>query len=165
MTDDLSLWDAAFFNISAQEAAAIDPQQRVMLECVWEAIEDAGIPKSDLTGQNVGCFVGGSYADYELQNLKDSDTAPPYQATGTHACMLSNRVSYCFDLKGPSMTIDTACSSSLSALHIACQSLRCGETTAAIVGGCHLNLLPDYFVTMSLSRYVGRHLNHSLDAD
>jgi acyl transferase domain-containing protein len=101
-----------------------------------------------------GVYIGGSFADYELNNLKDTETAPMFQATGCAASLMSNRLSYYFDLRGPSFTIDTACSSSLSALHLACQSLRMGETSAAIVGGSHLNLLPDYFVTMSTSRYV-----------
>ena len=77
-----------------------------------------------------------------------------FQATGCAAALMSNRLSYYFDFRGPSFTIDTACSSSLSALHLACQSLKNGETTSAIVGGCHLNILPDYFITMSMSRYV-----------
>lgn len=150
---DISLFDAAFFNISAQEAASLDPQQRIMLESAFEALEDAGITKNEVAGQNIGCFVGGSSADYEVANLRDTDTTPPYLATGTHQCMLSNRLSYYLDLRGPSVTVDSACSSSLSALHVACQSLRSGESKAAIVGACHLNLTPDYFIAMSMSRY------------
>ena len=150
--DDIALFDAPFFNITAQEATALDPQQRLMLECTYEALENGGIPKHTVIGQNVGVFVGGSFSDYELHCLRDSETAPMYQATACAAALLSNRISYYFDLKGPSATVDTACSSSLSALHVACQSLRAGETTQAIVGGCHLNLLPDYFITYSMQR-------------
>lgn len=75
-----------------------------------------------------------------------------FQATGCAASLMANRLSYYFDFRGPSFTIDTACSSSLGALHLACQALRAGEISSAIVGGCHLNVLPDYFITMSMSR-------------
>jgi len=130
----------------------MDPQQRLGLEVTYEALESAGIPKESLIGKDVGVFVGGSFADYELHNCRDIDTAPMFAATGSAACMLSNRISYYFDLRGPSFTVDTACSSSLTALHQAMTSLRRKECKHAIVGGSHLNILPDYFVTMSTSQ-------------
>ncbi len=120
-------------------------------------------------------FVGGSLSEYETHLSRDSDTIPIHQTTGnenilppsrvsitdlvpiTLGCaqaMQSNRLSHFFDLRGPSFTLDTACSSSLTTLHVACQSLRAGESTAAIVGGCHLNLLPESFISFSSSRYV-----------
>ncbi|KAG0652505.1 Reducing polyketide synthase [Hyphodiscus hymeniophilus] len=122
--EDVGLFDAPFFNISAQEARSIDPQQRLLLECTYDALENAGVPKETIIGQNVGVFVGGSFSDYSLYCLRDADTVPAYEATGTAQSVLSNRLSYYFDLKGPSVTVDTACSSGLSALHLACQSLR-----------------------------------------
>lgn len=147
--EDVALFDAPFFNISAQEAKSIDPQQRLLLECTYEAFENAGVPSESVVGKNVGVFIGGSLSDYSLLCLRDIDTAPPYEATGTAQSVLSNRLSYYFDLKGPSVTVDTACSSTLAAVHLACQSLRSGESSQAVVGGSHLNLLPDIFVSMS----------------
>lgn len=154
LSEDIGLFDAPFFNVTEREAISMDPQQRLLLECTFEALENAGIPKRDLVGQNVGVFVGGSFADYELRNCRDIETAPIFQATGCAQSLLSNRLSYYFDLAGPSFTVDTACSSSLGALHLACQSLRNGESSQAIVASCHLNILPDYFVIMSMSRLV-----------
>ncbi|KAJ5628253.1 type I iterative polyketide synthase [Penicillium lividum] len=150
--ETLSQFDAQFFNVTVQEAVAMDPQQRLLLECSYEALESAGIPKESLAGRKVGVFVGGNFADYELRNLRDIETCPPFQATGNASSIQSNRISYFFDLKGPSITIDTACSSSLVALHYAVQSLRNGESEEALVAGCRLNLLPDYFVSMSMSQ-------------
>ena len=152
--EDIALFDAPFFNISATEAKGIDPQQRLMLECTYEALENAGVPKESVVGRNVGVFVGGSYAEYASYCMKDTDTVPAYEATGTAQSILSNRVSYYFDFKGPSVTVDTACSSTLAALHLACQSLRSGESSSALVGGSHLNLVPDMFISMSNSRLL-----------
>ncbi|KAJ5702830.1 type I iterative polyketide synthase [Penicillium malachiteum] len=150
--ETLSRFDAPFFNVTMQEAISMDPQQRLLLECSYEALESAGIPKESLAGRNVGVFCGGNFADYELRNLRDIETCPQFQATGNAPSLQSNRISYFFDLQGPSVTIDTACSSSLVALHYAVQSLRSGESKEALVGGCRLNVLPDYFVSMSMSQ-------------
>ncbi|TVY85582.1 Reducing polyketide synthase [Lachnellula suecica] len=151
LSEDLGLFDAPFFNLTEKEAISLDPQQRLLLECTYEAFENGGIPKHKLAGENVGVFVGGSFSDYELRNCRDSDTAPAFQATGCAASLLANRISYYFDLAGPSFTVDTACSSSLTALHLACQSIRNGESSQAVVASAHLNLLPDYFILMSMS--------------
>ncbi|KAJ6013940.1 type I iterative polyketide synthase [Penicillium herquei] len=150
--ETLSQFDAPFFNVTMQEAISMDPQQRLLLECSYEALESAGIPKESLAGRNVGVFCGGNFADYELRNLRDIETCPQFQATGNAPSLQSNRISYFFDLQGPSVTIDTACSSSIVALHYAVQSLRSGESKEALVGGCRLNVLPDYFVSMSMSQ-------------
>lgn len=155
LSQDVGVFDAPFFNITALEATSLDPQQRILLECTFEALESAGVPKESLIGSDTGVFVGGSFPDYELNNLRDMDTAPMFGATGCAPAMLSNRISYYFDFRGPSFTADTACSSSLVALHQAMQSLRSGESKHAIVAGCHLNLLPDYFVHMSTSQLMG----------
>lgn len=154
LDDDVSRFDAPFFNITLQEAISLDPQQRILLECTFEALENAGISKQSLAGRNVGVFAGGSYADYEVRNVRDLDTIPMHQATGGAMTMHANRISYYFDFHGPSFTVDTACSSSLTALHLACQSLRNGECSMAVVACAHLNLTPDLFVSMSLSRSV-----------
>lgn len=154
--EDVALFDAPFFNVSAAEARSMDPQQRVLLECAYEAWENAGVPRETVVGRDVGVFVGGSFADYSLYCLRDVETAPPYEATGTAQSVLSNRLSYYFDLKGPSVTVDTACSSTMAALHLACQSLRAGESSQAIVGGSHLNLVPEIFVSMSNLRLLSQ---------
>jgi acyl transferase domain-containing protein len=154
LKEDVGLFDAPFFNITLQEARSMDPQQRIMLECVYEALENAGIPNHEVTGRKVGVFAGASYPDYELNNTRDIETIPMYAATGTSMALQANRVSYYFDLKGPSISIDTACSSSLTALHLASQSIRNGECSIAIVGGCHLNLIPEAFISMTRSRSV-----------
>jgi acyl transferase domain-containing protein len=151
LEEDIDLFDAPFFNITEKEAISMDPQQRLLLECTFEALENAGIPKRSLAGKNVAVFVGGSFADYEVNNVQDTDTAPMHQATGCAATMLANRLSYYFDFAGPSATVDTACSPSLAALHLACQSLHSGESSHAVVGSSHLNILPDFFITMSMS--------------
>ena len=111
-----------------------------------------GTPLQNMKEQNVGVYVGGCMSDYAGLHGKDPETSDAYQVTGNALNILSNRVSYLFDLRGPSMTLDTACSSSLVALHLACQSLRTKETRQAIVGGVHLMLSPDPMTSMSMLR-------------
>lgn len=153
LDEDVGRFDAPFFNITLQEARSLDPQQRLALECTYEALENGGLSKQSVAGQNVGVFAGASISDYEMRNLRDPDTIPMHQATGNALSLQSNRISYYFDLTGPSFTVDTACSSSLTALHLACQSLRAGESSAAVVSGAHLSLTPELFISMSNSRY------------
>ena len=152
LDEDIARFDAPFFNLSVQEASSMDPQQRLLLECSYEALESAGIPKERLVHRDVGVFVGGNFSDYELNNVRDVETIPMYQATGCAPSLQSNRISYFFDLQGPSITVDTACSSSLVALHYGVQSLRSGESKEALIAGCHLNIVPDFFVSMSMSQ-------------
>ena len=130
-----------------------DPQQRLLLECTYEAFENAGIPKESIVGRKVGVFVGGALSDYQLGNLRDLEHTPMFDATGNHSSILPGRLSYYFDLRGPSFAVDTACSSGLYALDVAVKSIRSGESEMAIVAACHLNLQPDGFVSMSLSRF------------
>ena len=111
-----------------------------------------GISLDRLAGTSTGVYVGAAQIDYANLLSKDVEDFPTYQSTGTSANTLSNRISYLFDLKGPSITMDTACSSSLVALHTACQSLRAGEVNQAIVCGAHIMLNPDTMVHMSLLR-------------
>ncbi|KAG0161375.1 hypothetical protein PDIDSM_8909 [Penicillium digitatum] len=152
LDEDIARFDAPFFNLTVQEATSMDPQQRLLLECAFEALESAGIPKENFARQKVGVFAGGNFSDYELNNVRDIETILMHQATGCAASLQSNRISYFFDLRGPSITVDTACSSSLVALHYAVQSLRSGESKEALVAGCHLNLVPDIWVSMSMSQ-------------
>ncbi|KAK8036282.1 Reducing polyketide synthase PKS1 [Apiospora rasikravindrae] len=149
---DLAAFDAPFFSLTEKEAISMDPQQRLLLECTFEALENAGVPRHTIVGKDVGVFVGGSFPEYESHCFRDTDRIPMHQATGCAYAMQSNRLSHFFDLKGPSFTTDTACSSSLVALHLACQSLRAGESSMAIVGGCHLNMLPEFWISFAKSR-------------
>lgn len=126
----------------------------MLLECTYEAFENAGIPKDSLAGKKVGVFVGGAAADYRLGTLRDPEQTPMFDATGSHQSIQAGRISHYFDLRGPSFSADTACSSSLYALHSAMQSIRSGESDQAIVAACHLNLQPGDWISMSLSRYV-----------
>ncbi|KAA8652757.1 type I polyketide synthase [Aspergillus tanneri] len=146
---DLSLFDAPFFNISAPEARAMDPQQRQTLESTYEAIENAGITMQALAGSNTAVFVNTYNRDWFAIALRDPEAIPKYQALGTGDALMSNRVSYFFDLKGPSMTLDTGSSRSMVAVHQACQSLRTGESSQAIVSTVNLILDPELLIGMS----------------
>ena len=155
LTEDISLFDAGFFNITANEAAAMDPQHRLLLEVAYEAIESAGLTVEQLRNKKWGVFAGASYPDYSVHLLRDTETCPMYHGTGTAEALLSNRISYFLDLRGPSMTIETACSSALSAMHTAITSIKAGDCPeGAIVGACHLNVVPDTFVSLSKSQLL-----------
>jgi len=146
---DVSQFDAAFFGISPREAAQIDPQHRLLLEMSWLALEDAGITPSSLRGSACGVYIGISSADYSYRLAEDMASIDSSVATGTTASIAANRISYFFDLRGPSMAIDTACSSSLVAFHQACQAIRSGEITHALTGGISLHLHPLGFIVFS----------------
>ncbi|MEH1169328.1 beta-ketoacyl synthase N-terminal-like domain-containing protein [Micromonospora sp. CPCC 205539] len=139
---DVAAFDATFFGLSGTEARYLDPQQRLLLEMAWSAMEDAGVPSADLAGTATGVYVGLTTSDYAQLMAASGINAGPYAATGNVACMAANRVSYTFDLRGPSLTIDTACSSSLVAIHQACAAIRAGEIDAALAGGVNLMLSP-----------------------
>ena len=114
-----------------------------------------GTAMNHIRGQNVGVYVGAAMTDYSDLNAKDTEINLTYMTTGTASNILANRLSYFFDLRGPSFTVDTACSSSLAALHLACQSLRTGETRQAIVGGVYVILSPDPMIGMSKLKLHG----------
>ncbi|OQE05273.1 hypothetical protein PENVUL_c026G08771 [Penicillium vulpinum] len=147
--DDHRLFDAQFFGTKPVEANSIDPQQRLLLETVYEGLETSGIPMERLQGSNTGVYVGLMTNDYADMLGRDVQNFPTYFASGTARSILSNRVSYFFDWRGPSMTIDTACSSSLIALHQAVQSLRSGETDVAVAAGTNLLLGPEQYIAES----------------
>ena len=149
-------FDAQFFNITPQEARAMDPQQRLLLEVSYEAFENAGLTLQSLAGSATSCYVGAFTSDYRDIFTRDPEAAPKYTATGNSSSILSNRLSWFYDLRGPSMTVDTACSSSLVALHLACQSLRTGESRAAIVGGANLILSPESMMWLSNLNSLGK---------
>lgn len=154
LREDLARFDAPFFSISQEEAASMDPQQRLLLECSYEALENAGIRMKELVGSDTSVYMGSFCRDWTDVLNRDIEALPFYQATGTGQALLANRVSYFFDLKGPSLSIDTACSSSLVAVHLACQSLRTGESKQAIVGGSNVILSHETMISMSRMRYV-----------
>ena len=153
---DVSGFDAAFFGISPREAEQMDPQQRVLLEMTWEAFENAGIRPASLRGSRTGVFVGLSSIDYAYRRADDLGSIDASTMTGNASSIAANRISYVFDLRGPSMVIDTACSSSLVALHQACQSIRHGESDTAFVGGISLHLHPYAFIGFSKASMLSR---------
>ncbi|MFC0071688.1 type I polyketide synthase, partial [Umezawaea endophytica] len=141
--DSVGDFDAAFFHVSPREAAAMDPQQRLVLELVWEAIEDAGVVPASLRASRTSVFVGALRDDYAaLVHQQGERAITQHTMTGVNRAIIANRVSYHLGLNGPSLTVDTAQSSSLAAVHLACSSLRSGESTLAIAAGVNLNLLP-----------------------
>lgn len=135
-------FDADFFGISPAEAAEMDPQQRILLEVAWEALEHAGLPADRLAGTRTGVYVGACGDDHGRATLDDLPSITARTATGAAMSVIANRLSYALDLRGPSMTVDTACSSSLVALHLARRALLAGECDTALVGGVNLLLSP-----------------------
>ncbi|KAI4101563.1 MAG: hypothetical protein L6R37_004889 [Teloschistes peruensis] len=154
LTQDPAVFDAPFFSIAPNEAKSMDPQQRLALEVAYEALENAGIRMEDVVGSNTSCYVGCFTHDYNDMAFHDAENAHMYQATGTGSAILSNRISWFYDLKGTSITLDTACSSSLVALHLACQSLRTRESEQAIVGGTNFILMPDIMNSMTQLHFL-----------
>jgi acyl transferase domain-containing protein len=138
LKQDPYVFDAAFFNITAAEAMALDPRQRIAMEVAYEALENAGMPLQTVAGTQTACFMGSSMSDYRDAVSRDFQHFPKYHILGVSDEMISNRISHFLDIHGPSATIQTACSSSLVATHIACQSLRSGESDMAITGGVGL---------------------------
>ena len=140
--DDVEGFDAEFFGIAPREAAEMDPQQRLVLEVAWEALEHAGINPDELQGSATGVYVGVSTHDYGLITTTDLGEMDVWTATGAAGSIIANRLSYLLDLRGPSMALDSACSSSLLAVHQAVRSLRSGEVDAALAGGVNMVLAP-----------------------
>ncbi len=150
--DQIDRFDAEFFGINPREAARADPQQRLMLQVAYQAVEDAGLTMASLAGQRVGVYVGVSTWDYSLLQSKSEERifVDAYSNIGTALCIAANRISYFFNLIGPSLAVDTACSSSLVATHLACRGIWNGETELAFVGGVNLLVQPD--VTIGFSK-------------
>ncbi len=166
--DDVWGFDPAVFGISPREAAQMDPQQRILLQLTWEALEDAGIPPAAIAGKDVGVFVGASQTDYGHAVSGDQAMADAHFATGNSLAVIANRISYIYDLHGPSVTLDTACSSSLVALHHAVEALRAGRIDTAIVGGINVIASPVEFISFSQASMLsptGRCRAFSDDAD
>jgi len=166
--DDIDAFDAGFFALSPREARCVDPQQRILLEVSWEALEHAGIAADGLAGSRTGVFVGICNNDYQRLQGVNGGLQQGYAATGNAFSIAANRISYTLDLLGPSLAVDTACSSSLVAVHQACRSLRLGEADLALAGGVNLVLDPAATVAFSQTRMMspsGRCRTFSDDAD
>ncbi|KAL6230714.1 hypothetical protein BDW75DRAFT_244550 [Aspergillus navahoensis] len=148
LEQDLGLFDAPFFSFSAETAASLDPQIRLQLESVYEAIENAGITLPDVAGSNTAVYAAVFSRDYRDGIIRDEDKLPRFLPTGTGDAMFSNRVSHFFDLRGPSLTLDTGCSGGLVAFHEGIKSLRTGESDMSLICGASLILNPDLFKAM-----------------
>ncbi|MER6910050.1 SDR family NAD(P)-dependent oxidoreductase [Streptomyces sp. NPDC000594] len=158
--DGADHFDALFFNISPREAEFMDPQERLFLECVQETLQDAGYTRPALSrhsadglGGNVGVFVGVMYEEYQLYGAQEQARGRNIALSGNPSS-IANRVSYFFDLHGPSLAVDTMCSSSLTALHLACQSLADAECEVAVAGGVNLSLHPNKFLMLGSGQWA-----------
>jgi acyl transferase domain-containing protein/acyl carrier protein len=153
---DIDLFDAEFFGVSPREAVSMDPQQRLILETAWRALEHAGIPPLGLAGSKTGVFLGVCTSDYARLGEASGGCGAldTYSGTGGACGVAAGRLSYTLGLNGPSLVVDTACSSSLVAVHLAVQALRLGECDAALAGGVNLTLSPDGVVTLSKLRMM-----------
>lgn len=158
---DLRAFDPMVFGISPREARGLDPQQRILLEAAWEAFEDAGVAIEALEGSPTGVFIGGFCLDHLLQTTHPANRhlAGSHSATSASMTILANRLSYTFNLSGPSYTLDTACSSSLVALHAACSSIESGDCDQALVGGVNAMTRPEYPIMMAKGQFLSDHGN------
>src|SRR5688572_15698808 len=154
--EDVGHFDADFFGISPREAVSMDPQQRVLLEVSWEALENAAHSPDELAGSKVGVFIGISTSDYTqlLTVSGDPTRINAYFGTGNSHSLAAGRLSYILGLTGPSLAVDTSCSSSLVTVHLACQSLRAGECRLALAGGVNLILSPEATINFSKARMM-----------
>lgn len=148
---DIDQFDALFFNISPREAEFLDPQEKLFLESCWLTAENAGYTKQSLKNKKVGVFVGVMYGEHQIEPADFNGT--PIALSASYAS-IANRVSYVFGLQGPSIALDTMCSSSLTAIHLAVESLRKGESEMAFVGGVNLNLHPNKYKFLSQQRFL-----------
>ncbi len=152
--DRMDEFDADFFGISPREAIRVDPQQRLLMEVAWEALEHAGIPPASLSESRTGVYVGVIGNDYALLQSRDLTDMDVFSGTGVSHAVLANRISYVLDLHGPSLALDTACSSSLVTVHLACRSLREGESDLALAGGVNLLLSPATTIALSKAQMM-----------
>jgi len=170
MDHNVENFDAAFFDISPREAQVLDPQQRLLLEVMYEALEDAVGDVTTLRGSDTGVYMGCFMQDNMLTQMGPSNKAAvgTYTAVSSTMTMISNRLSYTFDLQGPSFTLDTACSSSLVAVHQACRGLLAGDCRMAVSGGVNVMFRPEIMMMMSKGRFLakdGRSKTFSAHAD
>ncbi|ACL75234.1 SDR family NAD(P)-dependent oxidoreductase [Ruminiclostridium cellulolyticum] len=165
--DDVDKFDPLFFNMSPMEAQFIDPQERIYLETVWQAIEDSGYTKSKLTNSGVGVFVGVMYGHYQLFGVEECQKGNMIALESSYASV-ANRISYFFNFHGPSIALDTMCSSSITAIHLACESLKRGESEIAIAGGVNVTIHPNKYILLSQGKFAasdGRCKSFGKDGD
>ncbi|GKZ28425.1 type I Iterative Polyketide synthase (PKS) [Aspergillus brasiliensis] len=149
LKEDIAAFDAPFFSMTATEAEGMDPQHRILLEVTYEAFENAGMPLRTVAGSQTAVMVGCFTKDYEVTSGRESAYMSPYSSTGCGGAMIANRLSWFYDLRGPSLLIDTACSSSLVGLHLACQEIRSGGSKMAVVAGTNLMIQPEVWRGLS----------------
>ncbi|KAG2458074.1 EASB synthase, partial [Polypterus senegalus] len=154
LIDGFNEFDNKLFGIPEAEVERMDPQHKLLLECTFRALEDAGIPMEKASGSRTGVFIGLMNRDYEMVLNKVASTINHYNGTGTAMSIAANRISYCFNFTGPSFSIDSACSSSLVALHYACQAINQGGCEMAVCGGVSCILEPKIFVTLTKSKMI-----------
>jgi acyl transferase domain-containing protein len=152
--EQVDQFDPGFFGISSREAERIDPQQRLVLEVAWEALENAAIVPANLSGSQTGVFIGCGNYDYGLLLSKNPSCISAYDGAGSTIGIAANRLSYLLNLRGPSLALETACSSSLVAVHLACRSLQNAETDLCIVGAVSLMLSPEQTIAYSQARMM-----------
>ncbi|KAK3551651.1 hypothetical protein QTP70_020859, partial [Hemibagrus guttatus] len=152
--DGFNEFDHRFFGISETEANFMDPQQKLLLQCSYRALEDSGIPMEKVSGSRTGVYIGLMNRDYETLLNNSPSTITHYNGTGTAMSIAANRISYAFNLTGPSFSIDSACSSSLVAVHSACQAIRQGDCEMALCGGVSCILEPRVFVALSKAKMI-----------
>ncbi|MEO7323244.1 MAG: SDR family NAD(P)-dependent oxidoreductase [Dokdonella sp.] len=150
---DIDKFDPLFFNIAPKEAELLDPQERLFLETAWQTIEDAGYSKQSLAEARVGVYVGVMWSQYELYGV-NSLAAGHVGVPSSSQASIANRVSYFFNLHGPSIAIDTMCSSSLTAIHMACEEIRRGNIDGAIAGGVNVSVHPHKYLTLSQGKFA-----------
>ena len=164
LNEDIRAFDNSFFGINNLEATYMDPQQRKLLEVVYECCENSGLTLEKLSGSNVGCYVANFTSDFQVLQAKDPETFHRYSATGMGLTILANRISHVFDLRGPSMVLDTACSSSLYSLHTACSALTSRECDGAFVAGANLIQSPEvHIATVKTGVLSGTSQCHTFD--
>ncbi|MFI7354933.1 type I polyketide synthase [Streptomyces avidinii] len=166
--DDADVFDSDFFSVTPREAAAMDPHHRLLLPCAWRALEDSGLAPGDLAGTETGVFVGVMGGEWGRLTMSDPARVTPLLGAGSSAGMAANRISYHFNLTGPSLAVDTACSSSLVAVHLAAGSLLAGECDTALAGGVNIVLSPSLgmvYGQLGLAAADGRCKPFSADAD
>ncbi|MFI6860117.1 type I polyketide synthase [Streptomyces sp. NPDC050421] len=166
--DDVDVFDSDFFSVTPREAAAMDPHHRLLLPCAWRALEDSGRAPGELAGTETGVFIGVMGGEWGRLTMSDLARVTPLLGSGSSAGMAANRISYHFDLTGPSLAVDTACSSSLVAVHLAAGSLLAGECDTALAGGVNIVLSPSLgmvYGQLGLAAADGRCKPFSADAD
>jgi polyketide synthase PksL len=159
------LFDAKFFNISPREAEFLDPQEKLFLESCWMTLQNAGYKRNELFSKKVGVFAGVMYGEHQIYRADFNGI--PVSLSSSYAS-IANRVSYVFGFQGPSIALDTMCSSSLTAIHMACESLKNGESEMALAGGVNLNLHPNKYRFLSQQRFLssdGRCRAYGADGD